>query len=519
MLLALFVACVAPSDTAHTGLDTAPGDAFTPLGPIAWEPCDLYTSGGGPPAECATVATPLRHDQPEGPTIEVFVKRYHPEGGSGARAMWMLQGGPGASGQVFEGISDLFSRAEPDVDYYFPDHRGTGRSTRLGCAAEDEDSEEGRTITDAEWDLCRDDAVASLGEELSAFTTTNAANDVGLLVDAVARETGAPQVVYGVSYGTYWAHRYLQLFPDQADGVILDSMAAPGLSLYRQDEDANTAAELLFGACAADAFCASKLGEDPWAVAEGLVADLHAGHCPEIAVEGDSTQAWMRRGFGSMLMGVTWREYLPAVVYRAARCGPEDIEPLRRFMAAITQPAGESLELELWGFVLTQNVIRSEFGEEPMPTAAELAAIREGAVASRDVTDMLEETLDWPVYPADPYMGAFAETDTPMLMLQGGLDPATLLEKARPYEAHFTGAHQTWVEFPTASHTTFVSTPTRENAVDVTRGCARTLIFEFLADPRGELDTSCVAEVLPLDLALSDTEKNQALLGTGDAWE
>jgi len=510
------LACTPPAGPVPDSGTPAP--VFV-LPPIAWEACDLYTSGGGPPAECATVATPLRHDDPEGPTIDVFVKRYRAEGGTGERALWMLQGGPGASGQVFEGISDVFSRPEPDVDYYFPDHRGTGRSTRLGCAAEDEDSPEGRVITDDEWALCQADAVATHGEELAAFTTTNAANDVGLLVDAVQRETGVPQVVYGVSYGTYWAHRYLQLYPDQADGVILDSMAAPGLSLYRQDEDANTAAELLFDACAADAWCASKLGPDPWAVAEALVADLNAGHCPEMAVEGDNTQAWLRRGFGSMLMGITWREYLPAIVYRASRCGPEDVAPLQRFMAAITQPAGESLETELWGYVLTQNVIRSEFAEDPLPTAEALEAIRTSAVASRDVTTMLAQTLDWPVYPADPYMGAFAETDTPMLMLQGGLDPATLLEKARPYQAHFTGDHQTWVEFPTAAHTTFVSTPTREAAVDATRGCARDLMFAFMHEPTAEVDTSCIADVVPLDLELTDTALNQALLGTPDAWE
>ena len=32
-------------------------------------------------------------------------------------------------------------------------------------------------------------------------------------------------VVLGVSYGTFLAHRYLQLYPAQADGVVLDSIA------------------------------------------------------------------------------------------------------------------------------------------------------------------------------------------------------------------------------------------------------------------------------------------------------
>ena len=31
-------------------------------------------------------------------------------------------------------------------------------------------------------------------------------------------------IVYGLSYGTYWLNRYLQLFPEQPDAVIFDSL-------------------------------------------------------------------------------------------------------------------------------------------------------------------------------------------------------------------------------------------------------------------------------------------------------
>lgn len=122
----LILACSAP--TSGDSADTAP--PFQ-LDSVEWEVCDLYSEGGGPEAGCAVVETPLDRDDPDGPTIEVFVKRYRPEGGTGANALWLLQGGPGASGYVFEGLSEVFATRFPDVDYYFPDHRGTGRSTRL----------------------------------------------------------------------------------------------------------------------------------------------------------------------------------------------------------------------------------------------------------------------------------------------------------------------------------------------------------------------------------------------------
>jgi pimeloyl-ACP methyl ester carboxylesterase len=495
-----------------------PVDEAFVLDDIPWEACDLYSEGGGPSAECATVQTPLRYDEPEGALIDVFVKRYRPAGGSGAQALWMLQGGPGASGHAYEALSEILATRFPDVDYIFPDHRGTGRSTRLGCSAEDADSPDGAYINDEEWDACQADAVARYGADLEAFSATNAANDLGILVGHMQRQSDQPQHVLGVSYGTYWAHRYLQLYPDQADGVILDSLAAPGLSLYRQDEDSHIAAQDFFDACGADSFCSSKLGEDPWAVAEGLMEDLNAGHCAEIAVPEEETHVLFRRAFASLLMNAALRTYIPAIVYRAERCSAEDIEALRVLMAVLTQEQPPNIEFELWGYVLTQNIIRSEFGEEPIPTAEQLEAIREGAVASRDITLMLAETLDWPAYAPDPYVGGWAETGTPMLMLQGGLDPATLREKALGYRDRYAGPHQTWVDFPTATHTTLSSSAFIDEVGEL-RSCGTRLMMAFVTDPEAELDTSCVELVEPLDFELTEVDYNRALFGTRDAWE
>lgn len=516
MILLLF-ACTSEPHTPEPPAAAAPFE----IASIEWEVCDLYTEGGGPEAGCAVVQTPLDMDDRDGPTIDVFVKRYRPEGGTGANALWLLQGGPGASGYVFEGLSEVFATRFPDVDYYFPDHRGTGRSTRLTCAAEGDDTVLGRFIDDSEWDACQAEAEATYGEDLASFSTTNAANDVGLLIDAMQRSSDQPVFVYGVSYGTYWAHRYLQLYPDQAEGVILDSIAAPGMSLYRQDEDANTAAELFFDACGADPFCAAKLGDDPWSVADGLVQRLKDGHCSSIAVEGIDTHVLFRRAFGSLLMDPFLRPYIPAIVYRADRCSLADVEALQVLMGVLTQEQPESLETVLWGYLLTQNVIVSEFNESPAPTPELLAAIREDAVASRDITTMLEQTLDWPAYPSEPYIGQFAATDTPMLMLNGGLDPATLLSKARVLQPHFTGPHQTWVEFPTATHTTIASSPFIDE-IGETRSCATRMLMAFVGAPEAEIDQACRDAVLPLDFTLTSSSYvpyNRALFGTTDAWE
>lgn len=494
-------------------------DAGVPGRQVTWTRCPLHTEGRLPWGECATLTVPLDAAAPNGPTIEVFVKRYKPVGGKSLRALWLLQGGPGASGYVFEGLSEQFATRFPDVDYYMPDHRGTGRSTRLECPTEeDEFSEEAQFISPAEWPDCRASIAMRYGTQLAAFNTTNAANDLGLLIDA-ARTPGQPTFVYGVSYGTYWLHRYLQLFPGQVDGVVFDSIAPPGTSLYRQDEDANEAARDFLAACASDTFCRGKLGLMPWAKAEALVAKLKAGHCSEMAVPGVATHVVLRRAFGSLLMDANLRAYIAPIIARVDRCEPRDVPALKVLMAQLTGQQPFSQELRLWGWVLSNNIIVSEFNETPELTIAQLTAIRDGAVASRDVTAGLELQLAaWPRYSPGPLASQWADSSIPMLFLQGGLDPATLLRKARVMKPHFTRPNQTWVELPTATHTTLVSSPFVNQAGE-RRSCGTGMLMRFIEAPTTPLDTSCVPLILPLDFTLNRPDVNMALFGTTDAWE
>jgi len=520
------VAVAACGDTSASGggpgpLPSSPeadaGPEASAPAPISWTKCPLHTEGGLPPAECATVQLPLRASDPDGETIDVFVKRYRPVNGKARRALWMLQGGPGGSGYVFEGMARAIATKYPDIEFYIPDHRGTGKSTKLTCAAQAPESEGGIGIATSEWAACLAENQQRWGEKLSAFSTTNAANDVGLLIERTRRE-GQPVFVYGVSYGTYWANRYLQLFPKQADGVVLDSIAAPGSSLARQDEDANEAAHDLLAVCAKDAKCNEKLGPDPWAKALGLVTKLIAGHCPDLAPPAGFTKhEAVRLAFGTMLMQPHLRGYIPAAIYRLDRCAPTDVTALTSFFAALYGSSGEGggvdEMLKGWGFVLSNNIAFSEMWETPAPSSETLASIRQAAVASREITAGLPELYEiWPRY-VDPLAPAWAETETPILMLAGGLDPATLFRKQVPARDHFRGAHQHFIEVPSATHTVIASSATKAN-----RSCGTMIMMSFLEDPQGTPDTSCLSDVVPVSFD-GDPETTKALFGTNDPWE
>ena len=137
------------------------------------------------------------------------------------------------------------------------EHRGVGESTRLGCPAQESvRSVGGTSIVAEEWKPCMDAVDAEWGEDIKGFTVTNAAHDLGRLIDATRSETQSV-AVYGVSYGTYWAHRYLQLYPVQADAIILDSICSPGqcslpLGFSR---DHNRIGQELMQLCGQDSFC------------------------------------------------------------------------------------------------------------------------------------------------------------------------------------------------------------------------------------------------------------------------
>jgi len=186
-----------PALIAFCALPGCGGDPTPPPAPapITWSACpEAYVD-----AECATISMPLDHDHPEGQKLDLLVAR-RLSGKAGAPQFWMLNGGPGSSGQdFFYGMVDTFAQAMPDVDIYVPDHRGTGSSGYLGCAAEDPASPGGNLIIAEEWPACAEQVKKERAAELPFLSATAAAKDLGALIE----RTRAPEqqvFVYGLSY-------------------------------------------------------------------------------------------------------------------------------------------------------------------------------------------------------------------------------------------------------------------------------------------------------------------------------
>jgi pimeloyl-ACP methyl ester carboxylesterase len=502
-----------PGGTGGTGPEYYPDDRPAPKNDLEWARCSLFTGEDGEEAECALTDMPLRYEEPNGETIPIFVKRYRettlPRG-----QLWLLNGGPGGSSVDFEQIYDYFTAMAPDLELYFIDHRGTGRSGRLGCTRGEASWSEGAgAITADEWPDCRDEVISTWGDGLNGFTATAAARDLGKLIER-SRHEGDEVYVYSVSYGTYWAQRYLQLYPDQADGVVLDSICSPGECRFglRYDQLFDQTGKKLLALCGKDTVCRSRLGDDPEQFLTDLYAKLDDGHCPEIGFD----RARLRELLAMLLMYVGVRDYIPALIYRIDRCEQKDIDALNALWNALAELGGSDAGYS--SAVLGTHIGLSEFMEDPAPTVAEAEANVQGLLFSPDVgPEMTPLYEDWPRYAADEYVGAFADTDIPLLMLDGEWDPQTPTVVAKPTTDHFTGPHQTYVQMPWSAHTVLTQSPVDSVMQQVT--CGMLVMAQFLEDPKSNLDTSCTARVAGIDLEGPDQRVTQWLLGQTDAWE
>ena len=195
---------------------------------VVWEPCRLDDRDESSQAECADLVVPVHWDEPEGEVTTIHLKRLAGIA-SPRRRLFMLQGGPGGSSTIdFPPSMMEMHLADFSLDIIAVDHRGTGYSDYLLCPDQmTAASEAGSYVTGEELFACAETEIASRTHYYSGFTISNAARDVGLAVELL-KEPASDSFVYGVSYGSTWAHRYAQLFPNQSRSVILDSLAIAG---------------------------------------------------------------------------------------------------------------------------------------------------------------------------------------------------------------------------------------------------------------------------------------------------
>ena len=229
-----------------------------------------HLPGSEEPLRCLKVKVPLDYAAP-GQTIDIHVT-LAPAFRESARPdpLFILAGGPGQAGSDVLGFLDpVFRRVRATRDIVFIDQRGTGLSGKLDCATKPEYE----TMNDDQLQTVASDCVTSLGKQLSAYTTANAARDIEMVRKAI----GYGQVnLWGGSYGTRLGQAYARAFPTQVRSLILDGVAAPDQIIPAGGVDGKAALDGLFRACAQDRAC-NQAFPSLRADFDALVARLGAG--------------------------------------------------------------------------------------------------------------------------------------------------------------------------------------------------------------------------------------------------
>lgn len=469
-LCAFFLGCLS---LGACGSDHDDEPAPVPPDEYGFGACPGSLPGSTQGRACAVTKVPLRWDEPDGKQIDVLVARYlsnTPHQGQ----LWLLDGGPGGTGAVYMQEEVLALYASLGLDVYVPQHRGTGHSTPFACKS-------------AELTACGDELVAKWGDGLRGFHSTEAARDVGSLIERYRTE-GERVFVFGLSYGSYWAQRYLQAFPSQADGVILEGVFPLNEDLWEGDVLADAAGRSLFDACRADPDCAAAFGdEDPEDVARRVLSDSTT---PERRCMGDggATREDVEAVL-SLLVVIDLGHFTPGLLRRFDRCSDEDQKELIALVEFLGNVLAGASDPELDNTILGTHVLRTDllaklstFPLDDMLAAREPLVFWSGAASSEALDAVVE---GWPVnYAAEST--ALDGIATPLVMLNGGLDIQTPSPWARNL-ARQLGAPL--VEFPYVGHGVDVSLGSPLTGGDPS--CSLGILRSFIDDPTGPIDGTC----------------------------
>jgi len=482
---------------------------------VEWEECEFFNARKmwrNP--ECADIRVPLYWEDPEGQTMTIHVKRLRALV-EASKQIWFLDGGPGYAGTA--GILNFYktrSLWDWTMDLYTLDHRGTGYSERLGCPEQEaDDSEEGITISDNEWGACIDYLEANYN--LDAFTATQAAKDVGFVVELL-KEEKKEVFVQGASYGTYLGHRYAQIFPDQANGLIFDSVLPSVNSGFDQmDILINDVAEDFFNICKEDDFCSSKMGNDPWAKANDIFDRFKNGYCAEASDNGLTPELLQFITFG----GLDYRNLrivLPALYYRIDRCSEKDVSAFKHLVDNVYPQFTVNPPARQFSEALLNHIGLSELMSDNPISPEDMKEIDKTLLATGHFSYKKLELLEkWPTYGTDENCREWASQDVPILMLNSSLDQRTPIDEARIAQENLTGPNQYFIEIPNANHGAMFSSPVKNIFAP---DCGIQIVLNFIEDPLEEPDTSCLDDLVPIDFR-GNPLLALVLFGTWNLWE
>lgn len=383
----------------------------------ALEPCRL--PGIERELKCGSVRMPEDPDAPSGRTIEVrFAVVPAVARNKQSDPVFVLAGGPGqAATRVARLMLPILSELNARRDLVFIDQRGTGGSNALECKFDERTL--AATLEPAQQIALLADCLKALPADPRQYASWIAVRDF----EAVRAQLGAEQVnLWGASYGTRAALEYLRQFPDRVRSAVLDGVAPPDMKLpvsFSIDSDA--ALKSLVASCAGDERCRSRYPDlEAWIdrligrAGDGVdlrVAHPLTGRIESLRLEPSVVASLLRvplyvPQFGALLP------------YALAEASRGDYAALIALSASVAGGMNENFAIGMhFAVVCAEDLPRVD-----VAARAQSAQTRFGTA----FVDLYEQACR--AVPTRPVPAAFYDVSAsrvPVLILSGGLDPAT----------------------------------------------------------------------------------------------
>ncbi len=448
-------------------------------------PADCHVAGLRNSVLCGSVRRPLDPREPARASIDLhyvvvpaMARRKHDD------PVFLLAGGPGQSAiSVAASTMPIFARLNNRRDIVFVDQRGTGRSAPLQCPdpgagtlAEQADPERQFRLAVQCKDALLKLPYIARSSDLGLFTTSIAVQDL----DAVRAALGAARVdLVGASYGTRVALEYQRQFPSRVRRTVLDGVVPPDMALPAAASADNQAAfDALVAACAAEAACARDhpdLRGQFDALLRSLPRRLRASDPLTGRDEAPVVSREMLLGaVRSALYVPAFAAALPAAIDAAAR---GDYAGLAGLNAAFSSGKATKLAIGMHLSVVCAEDVPG------LARSAERPGRDFGDAFARDYERLC---AGWPRGEVPPAFYVVPKSASPVLLLSGGIDPATPPRHGERV-ARALGPMARQVVVANAGHGVLAI------------GCMRDVLFRFIdaVDDRDAMavDASCVAGV------------------------